>query len=65
MHLIFASVYNWPNDKIGQMTLLPAGKALYFKKSKNVKYNLVFLKELPLPVLHSHLKHLLTVCGML
>lgn len=63
--MIFASVYVWPNDMIGQMTLLPAGLALNFKKKRNVKYNLVFLEGLPLPVFHSHLKHLLTVCGML
>lgn len=66
MLLMFANVNVCPNDKIGQIILLPAGIALNAKENRNVQYDHVFLKGLPLwPVFCSHLKHLLTVCGML
>lgn len=39
--------------------------AINVKESRTIKYDHVFLEGLPLQtVFHSHLKHLLTVCGM-
>lgn len=53
MHLMFANVNVCPNDKTGQIILLPAGIALNAKENRNVQYDHVFLKGHGLFFIHT------------